>query len=140
MEEAMRRSTMLTFVLCLASSLLAQDQILTFKKVDPSVPPFGVELKRSVVEIEMICKNGNSTLSASGTGFVVGYDDTRLPKGTYFNYLVTNRHVAQCWDDRKTAHEVESLTVRLNMKDGSSRDFSADPGCRLVELSHGRVR
>lgn len=103
-------------------------QMIVTKQVDPSIPPFGVTLKRSVVDVELQCKDGNMLIAGNGTGFAVAYIDPRLPKGLYFPYLVTNRHVAECWEE--PAHrprEVKSLIIRLNAKDGSSRRISADP-------------
>jgi hypothetical protein len=102
--------------------------VLTYKKPDPSVPPFGVQLKRSVVNVELLCKEGNSLVSGAGTGFLLGYADPRLPKDTIFEYLVTNRHVAQCWDGHNHPRDVRSLTIRVNAKDGSSRRLNADSG------------
>jgi hypothetical protein len=86
-------------------------------KPDPSVPPFGVTLKRSVVNVELQCKEGNLLVSGAGTGFLVAYTDPRLPEGTFFEYLVTNRHVAQCWDEHNHPRHVQSLIIRVNAKE-----------------------
>lgn len=114
------------------SAFLAEAQLLVRKKPDPSVPPFGVMLKRSVVYVELQCKEGNLLISRvtgiGGTAFLVGYPDPRLPKDSFFDYLVTNRHVAECWDEHNHPREVQSLTIRVNAKDGSSRVLAADPG------------
>lgn len=113
------------------STFFAAAQILTYKKPDPSVPPFGVMLKRSVVNVELQCKAGNFLISrvigAGGTGFLVAYTDPRLPKGTFFEYLVTNRHVAECWDEDNHPRSVQSLKIRVNAKNGSSRELVANP-------------
>ncbi len=122
----MRRSIMLAVVVLLVCHANAQ-QILTWKKPDPSVPPFGVMLKRSVVNVELFCKEGNLQVSGAGTGFLVGYPDPRLPKGTFFPYLVTNRHVAECWDEHNQPRQVLSLMIRVNAKDGTSRRLTASP-------------
>ena len=125
----MRRPIMLA-VFCLftiASLAEAQDQILTLKKPDRSVPPFGVQLKRAVVNVELRCKDGNLLVLAAGTGFLVAYTDPRLLKGQSFTYLVTNRHVAQCWDEKNHPREVLELKIRVNAKDGSSRRLDASP-------------
>ena len=126
-EVYVRRSaTLAVFVL---SALLANAQsILTYKKPDPSVPPFGVMLKRSVVNVEMQCKEGNLLVAAAGTGFLIAYTDPRLPKGSSFQYLVTNRHIAQCWDGHNHPREVRSLMLRMNATDGSSRRLAASTG------------
>ena len=94
----MHRALLLT--LFFLPTFLAEAQILTYKKPDPSIPPFGVSLKRSVVNVELQCKEGSLSISGAGTGFLVAYLDARLPKDTFFEYLVTNRHVAQCWDEQ----------------------------------------
>jgi hypothetical protein len=128
----MRPSSVLAVLVLLASfavdaQVLPGQQIVT-RAVDPSIPPFGVTLKRSVVDVELQCKEGNKSISANGTGFAVAYTDPRLPKGLYFPYLATNRHVAECWEE--PAHrprEVQSLVIRLNNKDGSSRRVAVDP-------------
>ncbi len=122
----MRRILVLT-VLSLLSTLGNAQSILTYQKPDPSKPPFGVMLKRSVVNVELKCKDGASTISAAGTGFIVAYGDPRIPKGSYFDYLVTNRHVAECWDDQRRPKEITSLMIRVNLKDGSSKRLQADP-------------
>jgi Trypsin-like peptidase domain len=125
LEVYVRRLILLTVVVVFP--LLANAQILMRKKPDPSVPPFGVILKRSVVNVELKCKQGNLLISGAGTGFLVAYTDPRLPKDTFFEYLVTNRHVAECWDEHNRAREVQSLMIRVNAKDGSSRKLTASP-------------
>lgn len=66
-------------------------------------------------------------VSGAGTGFLVGYTDPRLPNDTSFQYLVTNRHVAECWDERNHPRQILLLTIRVNAKDGSSRRLFASP-------------
>jgi hypothetical protein len=48
--------------------------------------------------------------------------DSRLPDGRGFIYLVTNRHVAACWDDDRNPMLVQGVTLRANMNDGSSQE------------------
>jgi hypothetical protein len=48
--------------------------------------------------------------------------DPRLAKGFHFDYLVTNRHVAMCWDDANHPMDVKAISVRLNKEDGSSSE------------------
>ena len=120
----MRRSIMLAvFCLFLIAPRAEAQAILVVHKPDPSVPPFGVELKRTVVNVELQCKEGNSLVSGAGTGFLVAYTDPRLPKGHFFPYLVTNRHVAECWDEHNHPREVQALKIRVNAKDGYSREL-----------------
>jgi S1-C subfamily serine protease len=102
------------------------------KKPDPSVPPFAVQLKRTVVNVELQCKEGNSLVSEAGTGFLVGYNDPRLPKGRFFEYLVTNRHVAECWDGHNQPRQIQALKIRVNAKDGTSRRLDANPAAWRV--------
>jgi hypothetical protein len=73
-----------------------------------------------VMVIESTCKVGASSEKFVGTGFVVGDQDPRLPKGSHFDYLVTNRHVAECWDENGKARDVQAVDLRINLKDGSS--------------------
>jgi len=115
------------FCLALAATFLEAQQLLTLKKPDPNEPPVGVQLKRTVVNIELQCKNGSQLASAAGTGFLVAVTDPRLPKGQSFVYLVTNRHVAECWDEHYQPREIQSEQVRFNTKDGSSRWLNANP-------------
>jgi hypothetical protein len=127
----MRQSLVFAFFVVLASFTDAQvggGQVIVTKPVDPSQPTLGVMLKRSVVDIELLCKEGNILISGNGTGFLVAYPDPRLPKESYFAYVVTNLHVAECWEE--PAHHprnVQSLFIRLNARDGSSRRMIADP-------------
>ena len=109
------------------SSLASSQEILVRKKPDPSVLPPGVQLKRSAVHIEIRCKDGNLPVTGSGTGFLVAYGDPRLPSGAYFYYLVTNRHVAECWDEHNHTRAVDSADIRVNTKDGSARILPLDP-------------
>jgi S1-C subfamily serine protease len=120
-----RRTSPIVSFLIFVSVLAGAQEILVRKKPDPSVPPFGVTLKRSVVNVELQCKEGNLLVSGAGTGFLVAYADPRLPRGTFFEYLVTNRHVAQCWDEHNHPRDVQSLMIRVNAKDGSSRRLAA---------------
>jgi S1-C subfamily serine protease len=69
----------------------------------------------------------DKSAQGDGTGFIVFYPDSRLPKGSGFNYLVTNRHVAECWDEHNHPRDVQALAFRVNIKDGSSRRLPFDP-------------
>jgi S1-C subfamily serine protease len=133
MEVYVRQSTMLVgFCLFLIASVAEAQEILVHKKPDPSVPPTGVMLKRTVVNVEVQCKDGGLLVSGAGTGFLVAYTDPRLPKETFFEYLVTNRHVAECWDERNHPRKVQTMKIRVNAKDGSSRRLDADPAAWRV--------
>ncbi|MGA8152665.1 MAG: S1C family serine protease [Terriglobales bacterium] len=43
-------------------------------------------------------------------------------------YLVTNRHVAQCWDNPDHLRDVLSESIRVNLKTGTSRSYNLDIG------------
>jgi Trypsin-like peptidase domain len=99
----------------------------------PAAPsaPFTKRLKQTVVFIKLRCEAGGKLLNVSGTGFMVMLPDERLGKDRGFTYLVTNRHVAQCWDESHNPMPVKSVSVRVNLVDGSST---------ILELnSHGNM-
>ena len=87
----------------------------------PQNATFAQRMKQTVAFIQLTCKNGDKTEVRAGTGFFAQYPDERLGKGAGFTYLVTNRHLALCWDDRRKAMIVESISARVNLVDGSSR-------------------
>ncbi len=94
----------------------------------PASTPEPVErqIRKTVTFITMHCLRGIIPMRAQGTGFFVGMPDSRLPgAGSAFVYLVTNRHVAMCWDDQSNPMPVQSVNIRMNLKDGSSKDFTS---------------
>ncbi len=123
----MRQSSVLAVFTLLASFVAEAQSLVVIPKKDLSVPPFAVTLKRSVVNIELQCKEGNALIRGDGTGFIAAVTDPRITQGSYFAYLVTNRHVAECWDDHNHPRDVQSLIIRANAKDGSSRNLLVDP-------------
>jgi hypothetical protein len=80
------------------------------------------EIRKGVAFITELCLNGNKSVQVQGTGFWVAYPESRLPGNRSFGYLVTNRHVAECWDENRNPMRVLSASVRLNLKDGTSKD------------------
>jgi hypothetical protein len=78
------------------------------------------QLKKTVVFIQLECQDGDTLVDVRGTGFFVGYPDERLGKDLAFGYLITNRHVAMCWDRNGHPLLVRSIAIRLNRKNGSS--------------------
>jgi hypothetical protein len=62
----------------------------------------------------------NKVIHVRGTGFLVSVPDSRLPSGRSFEYLVTNRHVAEAieQDDKGncTPLQVRQTYVTLNLK------------------------
>jgi len=123
--ENMCRTLLLVSMISLAC--LTHAQLLYHRNPDPNVPPTAVQLKRSVVSLELQCVDGNSFVTESGTGFLVAYNDSRLTQGRAFQYLATNRHVAECWDERGHPRRVRSLIIRANAVNGDSRRMPANP-------------
>ena len=119
----MRRSSLVFGLLALSCVLLtAQDEphIVTMTFPKHPDPPFATQLRKMVMVIESTCKVGATSEKFVGTGFVVADQDPRLPKDTHFDYLVTNRHVAECWDENGKARDVLAVDLRINLKDGGS--------------------
>lgn len=81
------------------------------------------QIRKSVTFITMHCLRGAQPVTAQGTGFFIGVADARLTNRS-FVYLVTNRHVAMCWDDDRKPMQVQALSLRVNMKDGPSQEFT----------------
>lgn len=75
--------------------------------------PVERQIRKTVIFITLICLRGNIPIRAQGTGFFVSVADSRLPANRSFGYLVTNRHVAMCWDDQNNPMQVQSVTIRL---------------------------
>ena len=78
-------------------------------------------VRRMVVFITMHCLRGFQEVNSQGTGFFVSLKDSRLPD-TEFEYLVTNRHVAMCWDNNRNPLPVQSVSIRVNRRDGRSEE------------------
>ena len=89
-------------------------------KMPPPEQPFEKEIRKSVAFIQMVCKKGQDTFDVKGTGFFLSYRDERFPAGSVFMYLITNRHVAECWDPEEKPMEVKSISVRFNLVNGAS--------------------
>lgn len=87
-----------------------------------------------------------------GTGFLVRVDDSRLPAGQAFGYLVTNRHVAEAiFKDASgqcKGHQITQTLITLNLKSAVNGNrmrlrpilgtpewyFPEDPGIDLAVL------
>jgi hypothetical protein len=96
-------------------------RILTWTPPSHLDPPFPTQLRKIAMVIKLTCKDQNGRIRPAGaTGFLVSYADSRLPKGQGFLYLVTNRHVVECWDENNKPREVQSTELTVKMKDGSS--------------------
>ncbi|HEY9126670.1 MAG TPA: hypothetical protein VIM62_06060 [Acidobacteriaceae bacterium] len=85
--------------------------------------PAITQIRKSVTFIRLICNNGPQVLDVRGTGFFVGYPDERLGEDNAFVYLVTNRHVALCWDEKGEPQPVRSISIRLNRRNGPAEEI-----------------
>jgi hypothetical protein len=91
----------------------------------PPFEPMERQVRKTVAFITMHCVEGMQSFKVQGTGFLIEVPDSRLPADRRFMYLVTNRHMAMCWDDHRNPMQVQDLSIRVNMKDGSSQEFTA---------------
>jgi hypothetical protein len=98
-------------------------KLMTMNIPDHPNPPFPTQLRKIVVFIELICTDvkTNKPIAETGTGFLVAYQDPALPKDLQFDYFVTNRHVAECWDESHQPRPIQSVIVKLNVTNGSSK-------------------
>src|ERR1019366_3688208 len=115
------RTLVLVFLLSVSSAVLGQN---TPKAPQPSQPPqpqkpLMAQLKETVVVIKLECQDGQTLYHASGTGIFVQVEAEK--QGYAVPYLVTNRHVAECWDHHQKPMEVKSVSIRVNLLDGSSK-------------------
>jgi hypothetical protein len=75
--------------------------------------------------------------NARGTGFLVGYPDTRLkPQGTAFRYLITNRHVAQPGIEKGMPCRAVSSYLLLNHKPDASHSNTYTESNRIDKILH----
>jgi Trypsin-like peptidase domain len=89
-----------------------------------------------VTSIKLTCKKDDQEFTVRGTGFLVDYRDPRLGKGAW-SYLVTNRHVAFCWDESSgLPMRVKSVSIRLSRKEPNGRAYTRE----LFLSRHGNVR
>ena len=93
-------------------------RILTWTPPERTVAPFGSQIRKAVSEIREQCKDKNGKVETyAGTGFIIAYHDPRLNPDQNFDYLVTNRHVAECLDDDLQPMQVLSITFEVyNLK------------------------
>jgi hypothetical protein len=89
-----------------------------------------------VTFIKLTCKKDDQEFTVRGTGFLVDYRDAGLGKGTW-SYLVTNRHVALCWDESSgLPMRVKNVSIRLSRKEPNGGDCADE----LFLSHHGNVR
>src|SRR5258708_28549745 len=86
------------------------------------------QIRKTVAFIHMVCANGTGVLGADGTRFFVLYQDKRLGEGGFY-YLVTNRHVAECWDEDHPGvpNRVVSVTLKVNLNEGGASEQVLNP-------------
>lgn len=115
------RELVLAFLLMTVCSVFGQDVPKSPQTSQPPQPPkpFMAQLKQTVVVIKLECQDGQTSYHASGTGFFVQVESEK--QGYAAPYLVTNRHVAECWDHHQHPMEVKSVSIRVNLLDGSSK-------------------
>jgi hypothetical protein len=117
---------LILLVAVFAAKLTGQDtkqqqrQMLAFIPPDPSAPVPGELLRKLPVQITLSCKVNGNLQDFVGTGFLVGIDVPPVEKGMSFLYLVTNRHVAECWDERNHPQDVVSSGIRVNKRDSTA--------------------
>jgi hypothetical protein len=99
-----------------------QGRILTWIPPDHTYPPFGSQIRKAVLEIREQCKDKDGNVGTyAGTGFIMTYHDPRLNADQNFDYLVTNRHVAECLDDDLQPMQVLSISFEVfNRKNGET--------------------
>jgi hypothetical protein len=136
----MRGLRLIVATFALAAAVRGQNQTSTPAPA-PQVPattaqaqplPFGTQIRKTVLFIELQCKRGGDLVPVTGTGFLVGIAAPELGKDVKIGYLVTNRHVALCWDEQRQALEVKSVSVRANLKDGSSVNVPLNPSGNIT--------
>lgn len=89
-----------------------------------------------MIFIKLTCKKDDQEFTVRGTGFLVDYPDPRLGKGAS-TYLVTNRHVAFCWDESSALPmRVENISIRLGRKEPDGKAYADE----LFLSHHGNVR
>jgi Trypsin-like peptidase domain len=107
----------LIFFLVTSYAALGQD-VPNAPPPPPPTQPFMTRLKETVVVIKLECQSGQKSYRVSGTGFFVQVESEK--QGYAAPYLVTNRHVAECWNQRRPMN-VKSVSIRFNLLDGSSK-------------------
>lgn len=97
-------------------------RIMTWTPPEHPSPPFGSEIRKAVLVVRERCRSGDGKLwESSGTGFIVAYHDPRITEPERnFDYLVTNRHVAECMDDGLHPRQVLAISLEVNMKNGKT--------------------
>jgi hypothetical protein len=94
--------------------------------IPPPPEPAMTQVRKCVTFIQLLCKEGGQEFDVRGTGFFISYPDPRLGNEGSFVYLVTNRHVAQCWNDSGHPMQVERISIRLNRRQAEGDSIAQD--------------
>ncbi len=89
----------------------------------PRADPAITQIRKAVTFIKLTC---NNRYDVRGTGFFLNYPDSRLGKELAFVYLVTNRHVALCWNPSGQPMSVENISIRLNRSEAVGGVFAQE--------------
>ncbi len=133
----MRHSPLVVSVLLIASALAPAQtsspapqtppqkpgpRIMTWTPPEHPLPPFGSEIRKAVLVVRETCRDAGGKLwQSSGTGFIVAYHDPRIGEPDQsFDYLVTNRHVAECMDEDLHPRQVLEIGIEVNVKNGQT--------------------
>jgi len=115
------RAIPITCAIALALAIQASGQTAPPAGPPADQLPLVKQIRKTVSFIDLVCESGQTLHKVRGTGFFVWYPEQRASESAGFTYLVTNRHVAECWDDEtRRPMTVRSIGVRLNLKNGSS--------------------
>src|SRR5882724_796348 len=117
MVTSLRR--MLGAIILISSFAVGQSQSTTQATATTSTQPADsaiTQIRKSVAFIKLTYTDGGQAYTGRGTGFFVSYPEPRIEgKPAYFIYLVTNRHVALCWNGRGQPMHVKSVSVSTNL-------------------------
>jgi hypothetical protein len=96
--------------------------LLKYAPPDPTSPVPGELVRKLPVQISLSCKQNDQALLQPfvGTGFLVRIKVPPADKDVAFYYLVTNRHVAECWNETNHPQQVVSIGVRINTQDSGA--------------------
>jgi hypothetical protein len=126
MPTSLRR--MLCAIVLISS--LAGGQTQTQSTTQPTTQPADsaiTQIRKTVAFIKLTYTDGGQAYTGRGTGFFVSYPESRIEgKPASFIYLVTNRHVALCWNGRGQPMHVTSVSVSVNLNTPVDGKFVAE--------------
>ena len=105
---------------------LAPSQTAVPANAATEIEPAITQIRKSVTFVKLLCKDGDKTFDVRGTGFLVNYPDSRVGPNGGFSYLVTNRHVALCWNTAGHPMQVENISIRLNRLNAEGGIYSQE--------------